>query len=93
MRIWFALSQRLLCLSSYSAHLIYGLAYTDDVHEKANLCVWSVGDYGGASALPEQLRLVCYFLLVMHLPFLNANAPILLCLPGSAEFLHCQPPC
>ena len=57
------------------------------------ICVWSVRHHGGASALPERLRLVCYFLLVMHLPFLNANAPILLCLPGSAEFLHCQPPC
>jgi hypothetical protein len=69
MRKRFKFSKRLLCLSLYSVHLIYGLAYTDDVHEKASLCIWSVRHYGGASALPDQLGLVYYFLLVMHLPF------------------------
>jgi len=93
MRIELGISQRLPCLPSYSGPLTYFLAYADDVHEKASLCVWSVGHYGGISALPEQLRIVCYSLLVMHLPFLDVNGPILLCIPGSAEFLHCRPSC
>ena len=93
MKIDLYISQRLLCLPSYSVPMIYVLAYTDDAYEKAIPCIWSFGHYGGTSALPEQLRLVYYFLLVMHLPFLDANAPILLCLPGSAEFLHCRPSC
>ena len=33
--IWFELSQRRLCLSFCSVYLIYGLGYSDDVHEKA----------------------------------------------------------
>jgi hypothetical protein len=63
MRTRFKLSQRLLCLSFYSVGLIYVFAYTDDVHEKASPCIWSVVHHGGASALVEQLRLVSYFLL------------------------------